>query len=697
MREIRQKPEGRKPRTLSRAGRIPKTVMRDIVTKSKGKAMEEVKTAPFASGQEESSNTPVNDAGEQMISTAKDTAKKGADLAYRGGKKLTQAVREKAVYRIRQRTKAVRENAGKIANIRENPFSEVSPISVRNASDKSLPSVASRKTPSRTLLKCSQEGFSQRNQMEKHSNIRSISDVSDRPIDLKIQERSAGSMPESRSTAKITDSGRTLSPRQNAARDLAEKSIRSKNLESPIPRLNSGSVESANSTLHRPDAKRQIRSIREKPKKGIKTVRRTIREPIKRIRTAQNVHQAQKAAARTAKRSRQAARASIKAARLGVRVVVTAVKAAVSAVRTLVTAIMAGGWVAVIVILAVCVIGLLVGSVYGIFAGDTSNTGQGIPVRQAVETLDAEFQDSIENISDTVSHDRRKITSSDGLISVQWEDVLSVFSAWIAGDASGTPVTTLADAQLGDLRILMWEMNEINHDTHVETHTEKVTEIDEKGNKKTHTETVRETVLTIEISHKTPQEMAKQYSFSDRQKEYLALLVSPDTDPLWAQLLGLYSTGAGEIISPDTDWKGTGIFQWPLPESFTITSYFGNREDPFTGEPSYHDGTDIAAPAGTPILAAADGTVEIANGTDSWGGGYGYYIKIRHNDSLETLYAHCSAVCVSAGQRVEQSEVIGYVGTTGNSTGNHLHFEVRVNGQKTDALNYFARIDGYDE
>ena len=694
MREIRQKPESREQRILHRTGRIPKSVIRDMAARSKEKSVEEIKTAPFASEQEESSNTPVNDAGEQMVSTAKDTAKKGADLAYRGGKKLTQAVREKTVYRIKQRTKAVRENTGKITNIRENPLLEGSPISVRNASDKSLPSVASRKTPSRTLLKCSQEGFSQRNQMEKHSNIRSISDVSDRPSDLKIQERSAGSMPESRSTAKITDSGRTLSPRQNTSKDLAPKSIRTKNLESPIPRLNSGSVESANSTLHRPDAKRQIRSIREKPKKGIKTVRRTIREPVKKIRTAQKTaqkaHQAQKAAARTAKRSRQAARASIKAARLGVRAVVTAVKAAVSAVRTLVTAIMAGGWVAVIVILAVCVIGLLVGSVYGIFAGDTSNTGQGIPVRQALETLDAEFQDSIENISDTVSHDRRKITSSDGPTSVQWEDVLSVFSAWIAGNASGRPVTTLTDAQLDDLRVLMWEMTEIDYDTHVETHTEKVTEIDEKGNKKTHTETVRETVLTIEITHKSPSEVEKEYSFTDRQKEYLALLTSPDTDPLWAQLLGPYSTGAGEIISPDTGWKGTGVFQWPLPESFTITSYFGNREDPFTGQPSYHDGTDIAAPAGTPILAAADGTVETANGTDSWGGGYGYYIKIRHDDSSETLYAHCSAVCVSAGQKVEQGEVIGYVGTTGNSSGNHLHFEVRVNGRKTDALNYFA-------
>ena len=97
MREIRQKPESREQRILHRTGRIPKSVIRDMAARSKEKSVEEIKTAPFASEQEESSNTPVNDAGEQMVSTAKDTAKKGADLTYRGGKKLTQAVREKTV------------------------------------------------------------------------------------------------------------------------------------------------------------------------------------------------------------------------------------------------------------------------------------------------------------------------------------------------------------------------------------------------------------------------------------------------------------------------------------------------------------------------------------------------------------------------------------------------------------------------
>lgn len=92
-----------------------------------------------------------------------------------------------------------------------------------------------------------------------------------------------------------------------------------------------------------------------------------------------------------------------------------------------------------------------------------------------------------------------------------------------------------------------------------------------------------------------------------------------------------------------------GVLQWPLPIAGTITSPQGYRTDPITGEISYHSGTDIAAPEGTPILAAADGTVTIANATDSWGGSYGYYVKIDHGSGLTTLYAHCSQYLCYSG------------------------------------------------
>ena len=167
-----------------------------------------------------------------------------------------------------------------------------------------------------------------------------------------------------------------------------------------------------------------------------------------------------------------------------------------------------------------------------------------------------------------------------------------------------------------------------------------------------------------------------------------------DTAELWNQLLGGFASGGGEVMAPAGGWQPTGSLQWPLTITGTITSQFGYRTDPISGETSYHSGTDIAAPDGSPILAAAGGTVTIANALDSWGGGYGYYVRIDHGNGLETLYAHCSTICVMTGQQVQAGQVIGYVGQTGRATGNHLHFEVYQDGQRGDAMAYFAAQAG---
>jgi murein DD-endopeptidase MepM/ murein hydrolase activator NlpD len=146
-------------------------------------------------------------------------------------------------------------------------------------------------------------------------------------------------------------------------------------------------------------------------------------------------------------------------------------------------------------------------------------------------------------------------------------------------------------------------------------------------------------------------------------------------------LLGGFVQGSGDAMTPGMDTVfADGALQWLLPIEGTITSPQGYRTDPITGEMSYHSGTDIAVPEGTPVLAAADGTVTIANATDSWGGSYGYYVKIDHGGGLTTLYAHCSSICVTVSQQVQAGQVIAYVGHTGRATGNHLHWEVHKNG-----------------
>ena len=147
--------------------------------------------------------------------------------------------------------------------------------------------------------------------------------------------------------------------------------------------------------------------------------------------------------------------------------------------------------------------------------------------------------------------------------------------------------------------------------------------------------------------------------------------------------------GGGQILTGNENMIPTGMFTWPMAGNYPITSPFGWRIHPISGQHRHHNGIDIGAPGGTPILAMADGVVTIANSTDSWGGGWGFFVRIQHEGGFETLYAHASAVLVRPGQRVSQGEVIALVGTTGSSTGNHLHFEVIRNGTPIDPMQFF--------
>ena len=356
--------------------------------------------------------------------------------------------------------------------------------------------------------------------------------------------------------------------------------------------------------------------------------------------------------------------------------------------HSLVAAIAAGISVALSIIIVISLVAFVSGSAYGIFFAADAPNAASVPVREAVDTLIEEYRDRLEEISDTVQHDRQDITANDDVYYIRWQDVLAVFSSYVAGNEQGAPVAALTENQVDKLREIMWAMNAVDYSTHPETTTINTT--DEDGNPTT-TE-ITEAVLVIELTHKTPDEMAADYHFTTRQNTYLQLLQDPQYEELWAELLGGFAQGGGELMSPDSTRTPTGALQWPLPVAGTITSQFGHRVDPITGEVSSHTGTDIACAEGTPILAAADGTVTVANGLDSWGGSYGYYIQIDHGGGLETLYAHCSSICVATGQQVQAGQVIGYVGHTGRATGSHLHLEVHVNGNRADAMKYFNQL-----
>ncbi len=137
--------------------------------------------------------------------------------------------------------------------------------------------------------------------------------------------------------------------------------------------------------------------------------------------------------------------------------------------------------------------------------------------------------------------------------------------------------------------------------------------------------------------------------------------------------IGTYSPAPADA---STVIAGTGMFGWPVGGGYISDNYISDRN---------HKGIDIAAPYGTEIYASGPGTV-VAAGWNS--GGYGNYVIIEHADNYRTLYAHCSVVIAVEGQQVEKGQLIAYVGSTGNSSGNHCHFEVRINNICTNPNNY---------
>ena len=127
-------------------------------------------------------------------------------------------------------------------------------------------------------------------------------------------------------------------------------------------------------------------------------------------------------------------------------------------------------------------------------------------------------------------------------------------------------------------------------------------------------------------------------------------------------------------------------FIWPCPSYTRISSYFGPRQQPTAGASTDHKGIDLAAPYGAAILASAAGTVT----TSTYSSSAGNYIVIAHGNGMSTVYMHCSSLLVSVGQTVQQGQTIAKVGSTGYSTGNHLHFGVIKNGTYVNPLNYIS-------
>ena len=266
--------------------------------------------------------------------------------------------------------------------------------------------------------------------------------------------------------------------------------------------------------------------------KTIKTAEQTARTTIK---TTQATAKAAKTAAQTARAATKATAAGIKAA---VKATAAAVKAIIAGTKALIAAIAAGGWVAVVIILVICVIGLIAGSCLGIFfSGEDSGTGQ--TMRQAVQEINADYQSQIDTTRANLTYDELEMSGSRAV----WPEVLAVYAVKTTTDPDDPQeVATVDDSKKAILKDIFWRMNEISSRTESKTE-EVITETDDgHGNIVETTTTVTHTYLYITVSHKTAEEMADNFNFTADQRQQLSELLAEENRRLWSAVLyGIYS------------------------------------------------------------------------------------------------------------------------------------------------------------
>ena len=284
--------------------------------------------------------------------------------------------------------------------------------------------------------------------------------------------------------------------------------------------------------------------------KSIKTAEKTAKASIKTTqqaaKTAQRTAQATARAARAAAQAaRVAARTAAAAAKAAVKATVAAVKAIIAATKALIAAIAAGGWIAVLVIIVICLIGMIIGSCFGIFfSGEDSGTGQ--TMRTAVQEINTEYEEKLEEIKTSHTYDVLEMSGSRAV----WKEVLAVYAVKTTTDPDNAQeVATMDDEKLELLKDIFWQMNEISSSTSTQTETVIETSDDGNGNIVETEVTVTHTYLYITVSHKTAEEMADQFGFNEDQREQLAELLADENNSLWSQVLYGITGGDGEIVT----------------------------------------------------------------------------------------------------------------------------------------------------
>lgn len=335
-----------------------------------------------------------------------------------------------------------------------------------------------------------------------------------------------------RAKKAVADAKRTLQQTRQAGRQTVRSARQSVKTAKPAEKTIKTSAKTIKTT-----GKSSVKAARNTVKTAERTAKTTVKTAKQTAKAAQKSAQAAaKAAKLAAQASKAAAKAAAHAAKIAVKVTIATIKAIIAATKALISAIIAGGWVAVVIILVICMIGLLVGSVFGIFfSGEDSGTGRSMP--SVVSEFTTEFYNKAEQIKKEHTHD---VVDMD-VMSIHWNEVLAVYAVKVnTNPDNAMEVATLDDGKVEKLRDVLNDMAFLSYTLKTETKEQTVT--DENGQETTESVTI--TTLVITLNQKNADDMAVQYGFSNKQKEQLKELLSPDYAELWAQLLGGYSAGA---------------------------------------------------------------------------------------------------------------------------------------------------------
>ena len=275
--------------------------------------------------------------------------------------------------------------------------------------------------------------------------------------------------------------------------------------------------------------------IKRTSKTAVKNTKNTIKTSKEVAKNTKKVAQESvKASQRAIKLARETARKTAQGIKVAVKATISAVKAIIAGTKALIAAIVAGGWVAVVVIIVICLVGLLLSSIFGIFFSGEKTSDNGITMKEVIAECNQEFTDKIQTIQSQNTYEEYVL---DGNL-VPWKDVLLVYTIKISNGINEQDVITIDDNKKATFKQIFWDMNSVSSEVKTETVTERGVNEDEKPKE------VQKQVLHIKITNKTVEEMKSQYNFSSAQNKQLAELSSDKYASLWnGAVYGLQETG----------------------------------------------------------------------------------------------------------------------------------------------------------